>query len=55
MIFSVLDDKASNLSSLSQKYKKDAHTLNLRSSYAKIGAVVVIMVIFLLYLRYWWF
>jgi len=52
---SALDDKASNLATLSQKYKKDAHYLNLKSSYAKIGAVLVIIVIFLLFLRYWVF
>merc|ERR1712226_1652297 len=52
---SALDDKASKLATLSQKYKKDAHYLNLKSSYAKIGAVLVIIVIFLLFLRYWVF
>ncbi|CAH1787521.1 unnamed protein product [Owenia fusiformis] len=52
---SVLDDKSRNLSTLSQKYKKDAKYLNLRSTYAKVGAAVVIIVIFLLYMRYWWF
>ncbi|XP_025111643.1 vesicle-trafficking protein SEC22b-like [Pomacea canaliculata] len=50
---SVLDTKASNLSTLSQKYKKDAKYLNLRSSYAKIGAVVVVVIVFLLFIRYW--
>ncbi|XP_014669564.1 PREDICTED: vesicle-trafficking protein SEC22b-like isoform X2 [Priapulus caudatus] len=52
---SVLDDKASNLSTMSQKYKKDARYLNLRSSYAKIGAVVLVVVLFMLFVRYWLF
>ncbi|XP_064649904.1 vesicle-trafficking protein SEC22b-like [Lineus longissimus] len=52
---SELDNKASNLSSLSQKYRQDAKYLNLRSSYAKIAAVVVIVILFLFYVRFWWF
>lgn len=52
---SALDDKASNLATLSQKYKKDAHVLNLKSSYAKIAAIIVIIVLFLLFLRYYIF
>ncbi|KAK3087096.1 hypothetical protein FSP39_001603 [Pinctada imbricata] len=52
---STLDNKASNLSSLSQKYKKDATYLNLRSSYAKIAAIVIVIIVFLLFVRYlWW-
>lgn len=50
---SVLDSRASNLSSLSQKYKKDAKYLNLKSSYAKIAAIIIVVVIFLLFIRYW--
>lgn len=50
-----LDDKASNLAAMSQKYKKDAHYLNLKSSYAKIAAIIVIVIIFLLFVRYWVF
>lgn len=50
---SVLDSKASNLSTLSSKYKKDAKYLNLRSSYAKIAAIVAVVVVFLLFIRYW--
>lgn len=53
--FVALDDKASNLATLSQKYKKDAHYLNLKSSYAKIVAVVVVFVVILLFVRYWFF
>ncbi|KAK0050819.1 vesicle-trafficking protein SEC22b-like [Biomphalaria glabrata] len=50
---SVLDTKASNLSSQSLKYKKDARYLNLRSSYLKIAAIVITVILFLLFLRYW--
>ncbi|CAG5117328.1 unnamed protein product [Candidula unifasciata] len=50
---SVLDTKASHLSSQSLKYKKDAKYLNMRSSYAKIAAVIVVVILFLLFLRYW--
>ena len=52
LFFLDLDDKASNLASLSHKYRKDAHYLNLKSSYAKIAAVVIIIIILLLFLRY---
>lgn len=52
---SALDDKASNLATLSQKYKKDAHYLNLKSSYVKIAGIVVVIILFLLFLRYWVF
>ncbi|OWF52612.1 vesicle-trafficking protein SEC22b-like [Mizuhopecten yessoensis] len=51
---SELDSKASDLSDMSKTYRKDAHNLNLRSSYAKIGAVLIIVIVFLLFLRYWW-
>lgn len=51
---SELGNKASDLASISTKYKKDAHMLNLRSSYAKMGALVLIVIIFCIYLRYWW-
>jgi len=52
---SALDDKASNLASLSKKYKQDAHYLNLKSSYVKIGSIVVLIIVFLLFVRYWFF
>ncbi|XP_041368399.1 vesicle-trafficking protein SEC22b-B-like [Gigantopelta aegis] len=52
---SVLDSKASNLSTLSQKYKKDAKYLNLRSSYFKIAIGVILVVFMLLFFRYWFF
>jgi vesicle transport protein SEC22 len=51
----MLDDKAANLSVLSKKYREDARQLNLRSMYAKIGVLVVVVVLLLLYIRFkWW-
>jgi len=50
-----LNDKASSLVDQSQKYKKDAHYLNLRSSYAKITSIVIVIIVFLLLIRYWLF
>jgi len=47
-----LDDKARDLSVMSQKYRKDARYLNLHSSYVKIGAIIIIVVLLLLFLRY---
>lgn len=44
-----LDNKASNLSALSQKYKKDARYLNLRATYAKIAFGAVIALVIFLY------
>ncbi|XP_013787129.1 vesicle-trafficking protein SEC22b-like [Limulus polyphemus] len=44
-----LDTKSSNLAVLSQKYKKDAHYLNLRSTYAKVAAAAVIVFVFFIY------
>ncbi|KAJ8039481.1 Vesicle-trafficking protein SEC22b [Holothuria leucospilota] len=52
---SELDNKAQNLSTLSQKYSHDAKYLNLRSRNAKIAAVVTVIVLFLIFLRYWVF
>lgn len=46
---SELDTKASNLSILSQKYKKDARYLNLKSAYAKAAAAAVVVFVFVLY------
>ncbi|XP_023216559.1 vesicle-trafficking protein SEC22b [Centruroides vittatus] len=48
---SELDNKASNLSILSQKYKKESHYLNLKSTYAKVAAVGVI--VFVCFLYFW--
>lgn len=50
-----LDNKAQNLSTLSKKYSHDAKYLNLRSRNAKIAAVVTVIVLFLIFLRYWVF
>ncbi|XP_033116694.1 vesicle-trafficking protein SEC22b-like [Anneissia japonica] len=50
-----LDVKATNLVFNSEKYKRDAKNLNLRSRNAKIAAATSIIVTFLIYLRYWWF
>ncbi|CAK9292075.1 unnamed protein product, partial [Gordionus sp. m RMFG-2023] len=52
---SMLDDKATHLSLLSQKYKKEAHALNLRSSYLKIGILLFLVLILCAYIRFWWF
>jgi len=49
---STLDDKAQGLSVLSQKYKKDAKFLNMKSTYAKIAAVLIVIVVFFLFLRF---
>ncbi|XP_063152399.1 vesicle-trafficking protein SEC22b-B-like [Candoia aspera] len=51
---SALDSKASNLSTLSKKYRHDAKLLNSRSAYAKAAATSLILVVFLLYIRFWW-
>jgi len=48
-LLSDLDNKAQNLSMLSQKYKKDARYLNMQSTYLKIGGVAVIILVFVLY------
>ncbi|XP_010731618.3 vesicle-trafficking protein SEC22b-A [Larimichthys crocea] len=51
---SALDTKASNLSSLSKKYRSDAKYLNTRSTYAKVAAVAVFFVTLIVYVRFWW-
>ncbi|GFY54093.1 vesicle-trafficking protein SEC22b [Trichonephila inaurata madagascariensis] len=40
---SELDSKASNLSLLSEKYKKDAHFLNMSSAYTKLAAAATVV------------
>lgn len=50
-----LDDKAQNLRLNSEKYRKNAHNLNLKSTYAKIGAAVLLVVIFLLFMKFYIF
>jgi len=44
-----LDNKASNLSLMSQKYRKDTRYLNISSTYAKVAAGGVILLVFILY------
>ena len=44
-----LDNKASNLSLMSQKYRKDTRYLNISSTYAKIAASGIILLVFVLY------
>ncbi|KAB7496923.1 Vesicle-trafficking protein SEC22b-B [Armadillidium nasatum] len=44
-----LETKASGLSVISEKYRKDAQYLNLRSTYAKIAAGGVLVLVFVLY------
>ncbi|KAK5859467.1 hypothetical protein PBY51_021022 [Eleginops maclovinus] len=51
---SALDTKASNLSSLSKKYRSDAKYLNTRSTYAKVAAVAVCVITLIIYVRFWW-
>ncbi|XP_068196881.1 vesicle-trafficking protein SEC22b-A [Antennarius striatus] len=51
---SALDTKASNLSSLSKKYRSDAKYLNTRSTYAKVAAVAVFFITIIIYVRFWW-
>lgn len=48
-IIAELDSKAQNLSMLSQKYKKDATYLNMKSMYVKAAAGVVVFFVFILY------
>jgi len=52
---SELGNKASDLASMSKKYKDDAHLLNMKSSWVKIGAIGFIVFCFIFYMRYWWF
>lgn len=49
-----LDSKASNLSSLSKKYRSDAKYLNTRSTYAKLAAGGVFFIMLIIYVRFWW-
>ncbi|XP_077412299.1 vesicle-trafficking protein SEC22b-like [Vanacampus margaritifer] len=51
---SALDTKASNLSTLSKKYRSDAKYLNTRSTYAKVAAVSVFFITLVVYVRFWW-
>lgn len=51
---SALDSKASNLSSLSKKYRSDAKYLNTRSTYAKVAAGAFFFITLIVYVRFWW-
>ncbi|XP_035026211.1 vesicle-trafficking protein SEC22b-A [Hippoglossus stenolepis] len=51
---SALDTKASNLTTLSKKYRSDAKYLNTRSAYAKVAAVTVFLFTLIIYVRFWW-
>ncbi|CAL4061498.1 unnamed protein product [Meganyctiphanes norvegica] len=44
-----LENKATGLSVISQKYRKDAQYLNMRSTYAKYAAGGVVALVFILY------
>lgn len=44
-----LDSKASNLSLMSQNYKKGARLLNTRATYAKVVAGSIIVLCFIMY------
>ena len=50
-----LSDKAQNLNALSDKYKKGAHNLNLQSTYAKIGGIIFLIILFLLIVKFYVF
>uniref|UniRef100_A0A146LN98 Vesicle-trafficking protein SEC22b n=1 Tax=Lygus hesperus TaxID=30085 RepID=A0A146LN98_LYGHE len=49
VVLSELDSKAQNLSMLSQKYKKDATYLNMKSMYVKAAAGFVVFFVFIMY------
>ena len=48
----VLGDKAGRMAEYSKAYRKEAHSLNLRTSLAAKIAIVVVIFIFLIFLRY---
>ncbi|XP_055336452.1 vesicle-trafficking protein SEC22b-like [Paramacrobiotus metropolitanus] len=50
-----LQDKAGMLSAASEKYRKDAKTLNKKASTIKIAAVIILVVILFLYVKFSWF
>ena len=54
-VCTVLGEKAGRLAYQSQAYKKEAHYLNLRSSWAARIAVAVAIFLLLIFLRYWLF
>ena len=48
-LLSDLDNKAQNLALGSQRYKNEARRLNMQSTYAKIGAAAICVIVFVLY------
>ena len=50
-----LQDKAGMLSAASEKYRKDAKTLNTKASMVKIAAAVLLVIVLMLYLKFSWF
>ncbi len=48
----MLGDKAGRMAEYSKAYRKEAHFLNLRTSLAAKIAIVVVIFIFLIFLRY---
>uniref|UniRef100_A0A8D8ZHX6 Vesicle-trafficking protein SEC22b n=1 Tax=Cacopsylla melanoneura TaxID=428564 RepID=A0A8D8ZHX6_9HEMI len=52
-VLSELDTKAQNLSIMSQKYKKDAHSLNMKSFYIKLFLGFVL--VFVIFMYFWYF
>ena len=52
LVDSVLGDKASRMADYSRAYRKEAHGLNLRTSLAAKVAIVVVIFIFLIFVRY---
>lgn len=50
-----LHEKALNLSTESEKYKKQAHSLNLSASAVWIGAMLLFVILLVVFIRiYWW-
>lgn len=54
-VYLVLDDKAGRLRDESKRYQNEARFLNLRASVAAKVAVVVVVFLFLIFLRYFLF
>lgn len=52
-VLSELDSKAQNLSIMSQKYKKDARSLNMKSLYIKLFLGFIL--VFVIFLYFWYF
>ena len=50
-----LSDKASRLSLSSKKYLQEARYLNLRASMTAIIVLILVVLFFLIFIRYWLF